>query len=131
MHYHLHIGLTAVLNLHASTEVYYGCRILRMHTKASAIAKSLLNGVLTLREHLTEAYAWHRNYEDAYTDPGSPATRRTEIGTYVLAMLDGQKKLLMQGSHACNFLAFMSNINFFNAVNHCRQVWLCSHVYIV
>lgn len=39
-----------------------------------------------------------RNYEDAYTDPGSPASRRTSLGTYVLAMVDGQKKLLMQGN---------------------------------
>ncbi len=38
-----------------------------------------------------------RNYEDAYTDPGSPASRRTSLGTYVLAMVDNQKKLLMQG----------------------------------
>lgn len=38
-----------------------------------------------------------RNYEDAYSDPGSPASRRTSLGTYVLAMVDGQKKLLMQG----------------------------------
>lgn len=41
-----------------------------------------------------------RNYEDAYTDPGSPASRRTSLGTYVLAMVDNQKKLLMQGSGA-------------------------------
>lgn len=39
----------------------------------------------------------YRNYEDAYTDPGSPASRRTSLGTYVLAMVDNQKKLLMQG----------------------------------
>ena len=38
-----------------------------------------------------------RNYEDAYSDPGSPASRRTSLGTYVLAMVDNQKKLLMQG----------------------------------
>ncbi|GAB4818840.1 hypothetical protein N2152v2_005886 [Parachlorella kessleri] len=41
-----------------------------------------------------------RNYEDAYTDPGSPLTRRTALGTYVLALLDDQHKLLMQGSGA-------------------------------
>ena len=39
-------------------------------------------------------------YEDAYTDPGSPATRRTQWGTYVLALVEGQRRLLMQGSGA-------------------------------
>lgn len=39
-----------------------------------------------------------RNYEDAYTDPGSPATRKTSRGTYVLALVDGQRKLLLQGA---------------------------------
>eukprot|EP00884_Botryococcus_braunii_P016558 jgi/Botrbrau1/3586/Bobra.0078s0038.1 len=43
---------------------------------------------------------WDRNYEDAYTDPGTPATRRTSRGTYVLALLDGQRKLLLQGTGA-------------------------------
>ena len=38
-----------------------------------------------------------RNYEDSYTDPGAPALRRTDLGTYVLAQLDGERKLLMQG----------------------------------
>ncbi|KAK9816189.1 hypothetical protein WJX74_001254 [Apatococcus lobatus] len=38
-----------------------------------------------------------RNFEDAYGDPGSPATRRTSMGTYVLAVLEGSRKLLMQG----------------------------------
>ena len=38
-----------------------------------------------------------RNYEDAYSDPGSPVTRRTPQGSFVLAMVDDQKKLLMQG----------------------------------
>jgi len=42
-----------------------------------------------------------RNYEDAYTDPGSPAKRRTPQGTYVLAQLadetdSGRRLLLMQ-----------------------------------
>lgn len=41
-----------------------------------------------------------RSYEDAYTDPGSPASRRTKWGTYVLALVDGERKLLMQGSGA-------------------------------
>ncbi len=37
-----------------------------------------------------------RNYEDVYTDPGSPLSRRTQWGTYVLAKVDGQRKLLME-----------------------------------
>ena len=45
-----------------------------------------------------------RNYEDAYADPGSPASRRTSLGTSVLAMVDGQKKLLMQGGIDCHLL---------------------------
>lgn len=38
--------------------------------------------------------------QDAYTDPGSPATRRTPWGTYVLALVEGERRLLMQGSGA-------------------------------
>lgn len=38
-----------------------------------------------------------RNYEDAYTDPGSPMSRKTQWNTYVLAQLDNQQKLLLEG----------------------------------
>lgn len=38
-----------------------------------------------------------RNYEDAYTDPGSPMSRKTKWNTYVLAQLDDQQKLLLEG----------------------------------
>ncbi len=38
-----------------------------------------------------------RNYEDAYTDPGSPMSRKTHWNTYVLAQLDDQQKLLLEG----------------------------------
>jgi len=41
-----------------------------------------------------------RNYEDVYTDPGSPLSRRTRWGTYVLAKLDGKNQLLMEGTGA-------------------------------
>ena len=41
-----------------------------------------------------------RSYEDVYSDPGSPLTRRTARGTYVLARADGGRKLLMAGSGA-------------------------------
>jgi hypothetical protein len=37
-----------------------------------------------------------RNYEDAYTDPGSPLMRVTEWGTHVLALVNGERKLLME-----------------------------------
>lgn len=39
-----------------------------------------------------------RMYEDSYTDPGSPMQRRTSMGTYVIAQLDGERKLLLQGA---------------------------------
>lgn len=41
-----------------------------------------------------------RNYEDSYTDPGSPMMRRTELGQYVLMEVNGPRKLLLQGSGA-------------------------------
>jgi hypothetical protein len=41
-----------------------------------------------------------RNYEDAYNDPGSPMTRRTLQGSYLLARMDGGEKLLMSGAGA-------------------------------
>ncbi|KAJ9509690.1 hypothetical protein QJQ45_011313 [Haematococcus lacustris] len=37
-----------------------------------------------------------RNYEDVYSDPGAPLSRRTSWGTHILAKLDGQRKLLME-----------------------------------
>ncbi|KAG1675325.1 hypothetical protein FOA52_015999 [Chlamydomonas sp. UWO 241] len=41
-----------------------------------------------------------RNYEDVYSDPGSPLTRRTQWGTYVLARVDGKDALLLSGAGA-------------------------------
>ena len=41
---------------------------------------------------------WHDQGCGACADPGQPAVRRTKQGTYVLAMVDGQRKLLMQGA---------------------------------
>ncbi len=35
-----------------------------------------------------------------YSDPGSPISRRTKDGTYILAKIDGQRKLLMSGGGA-------------------------------
>jgi hypothetical protein len=54
--------------------------------------------MLTLAWYTTVAYCHCRNYEDAYTDPGSPATRRTSSGSYVLALVDDERKLLLQGA---------------------------------
>jgi hypothetical protein len=42
----------------------------------------------------------HRNYEDVYGDPGTPVTRRTSRGTFILAKVDGKRQFLMQGSGA-------------------------------
>ena len=50
-----------------------------------------------------------RNYEDAYTDPGSPASRRTGRGTYVLVRLEGTGELIMQGASSA-----------------AREAWHCS-----
>ena len=51
-----------------------------------------------------------RNYEDAYTDPGSPATARTPLGTYTLAQLAGPSRRLLlqvqQQSCACRVNCF-------------------------
>jgi len=49
---------------------------------------------------LTKRLLFDRNYEDAYGDPGSPLSRRTSLGTYVLARLGGRRRLLMTGGGA-------------------------------
>ena len=41
-----------------------------------------------------------RNYEDSYSDPGSPVLRRTKLGRYVLAEVDIPYQILLQGSGA-------------------------------
>eukprot|EP00775_Hariotina_reticulata_P003220 gene3220-3497_t len=41
-----------------------------------------------------------RSYEDVYGDPGSPLSRRTSAGTYILAKVDGKRQLLMVGQGA-------------------------------
>ena len=59
----------------------YACTMHRFHSQAAELW----------------VFCTCRNYEDAYSDPGSPVTRRTPQGSFVLAMVDDQKKLLMQG----------------------------------
>lgn len=39
-----------------------------------------------------------RSFEDVYNDPGYPVARRTARGTYILAKIDGERKLLLNGS---------------------------------
>lgn len=51
------------------------------------------------------ALVWDRDYEDAYNDPGAPMARRTELGTYVIARLEGCGELLLQGAQALALLA--------------------------
>lgn len=41
-----------------------------------------------------------RSFEDVYSDPGSPLSRRTSAGTYILAKVDGKRQLLMAGTGA-------------------------------
>ena len=45
-----------------------------------------------------------RDYEDAYSDPGSPALRRTHRSTYVIARLEGTGQLIMQGLPCVNLV---------------------------
>ncbi len=54
---------------------------------------------------------WDRDYEDAYGDPGSPLGRRTALGTYVLAQLEGSGELLLQGASSHGFGARCSNVS--------------------
>ena len=46
-----------------------------------------------------------RDYEDAYSDPGSPAVRRTHRSTYVIARLEGTGQLILQGKSQTDLLA--------------------------
>ncbi len=45
-----------------------------------------------------------RDYEDAYSDPGSPALRRTSTSTYVIARLEGTGQLIMQGQQCFSWM---------------------------
>lgn len=61
----------------------------------NSIGMSMLWRWLSLR--FADQVLFDRNYEDAYTDPGSPATARTPLGTYTLAQLAGPgRRLLLQ-----------------------------------
>jgi len=41
-----------------------------------------------------------RSYEDVYNDPGYPIVQRTARGTYILAKINGERKLLLNGEGA-------------------------------
>ncbi|KAF8067166.1 hypothetical protein HT031_002213 [Scenedesmus sp. PABB004] len=47
-----------------------------------------------------KAVLFDRSFEDVYSDPGAPLTRRTAAGTYVLAKVDGARRLLLSGTGA-------------------------------
>ena len=49
-----------------------------------------------------KALLFDRDYEDAYSDPGSPCLRRTHRSTYVIARVEGTGQLIMQGGAACD-----------------------------
>ena len=49
-----------------------------------------------------KALLFDRDYEDAYSDPGSPCLRRTLRSTYVIARVEGTGQLIMQGEAACD-----------------------------
>lgn len=55
-------------------------------------------------EDVNPRILFDRSSEDVYSDPGSPMTRRTLAGTYVIAKLkkedDGDTYLLLNGSGA-------------------------------
>lgn len=48
----------------------------------------------------TPKVLFDRSYEDVYNDPGQPVARRTSRGTYVLAKINGERKLLLDGQGA-------------------------------
>lgn len=48
-----------------------------------------------------------RDYEDVYNDPGTPMSRQTSRGTSILAKIDGERKLLLQGRSKTNVVAFL------------------------
>ena len=71
-----------------------------------------------------------RNYEDSYTDPGAPMTRRTARDTRVLMTIDSEgsspgRKLLMQGQGATpeGYRPFLDVLDL--ATRDTRRVWTC------
>ena len=85
------VGSAGSLDIGVVSGLGSGCPL-----SSSTLSLSLTDFCLAASQVLFD-----RNYEDAYTDPGSPAKRRTQQGTYVLAQLDdetesGRRRLLMQ-----------------------------------
>lgn len=67
-----------------------------------------------------------RNYEDVYSDPGSPLTRKTKWGTYVLARVNGGNQLLLEGSGASpeGNRPFLDLLDLHS--KETRRLWQCS-----
>ncbi|KIY94927.1 hypothetical protein MNEG_13035 [Monoraphidium neglectum] len=65
-----------------------------------ATRRSRIWTISPARRDQAPALLFDRSYEDVYNDPGSPLSRRTENGTYILAKVDGKRQLLMAGSGA-------------------------------
>ncbi|GAX75674.1 hypothetical protein CEUSTIGMA_g3117.t1 [Chlamydomonas eustigma] len=67
-----------------------------------------------------------RNYEDVYSDPGSPLTQRTAWGTSVLARVDGQPQLLLEGLGASpdGNKPFLDLLDL--RTKQTKRIWQCS-----
>ncbi|GMH40490.1 hypothetical protein BSKO_08394 [Bryopsis sp. KO-2023] len=62
--------------------------------------KSIVSVIAPDRRDEPSKILFDRNYEDVYNDPGSPVSRRTSMGTDILARIDGERKLLLSGTGA-------------------------------
>eukprot|EP00879_Flechtneria_rotunda_P026301 GHRR01028036.1.p1 GENE.GHRR01028036.1~~GHRR01028036.1.p1 ORF type:complete len:835 (+),score=219.07 GHRR01028036.1:164-2668(+) len=71
-----------------------------------------------------------RSYEDVYSDPGSPLSRRTSNGSYILAKIDGQRQLLMvgQGASPEGNRPFLDLLNL--DTKETRRLWQSSPPYL-
>jgi dipeptidyl aminopeptidase/acylaminoacyl peptidase len=68
-----------------------------------------------------------RNSEDIYKDPGAPLLRRTELGRYVLAHVDSERrKLLLQGAGASPQGSFPFLDVFDIDTKESHRIWQCS-----
>lgn len=70
-----------------------------------------------------------RNSEDTYKDPGVPLLRRTALGRYVLAHVDSERKLLLQGAGASPIGSFPFLDMFDLDTKETQRIWQCSAPY--
>ncbi len=85
--------------------LYVTCTLCQTYTSPHAL-HSLPCTHPTQALHTTRAYYIrspppHSNFDDVYDDPGSPLMRRLSNGSYVIAKLNGERKLLMQVCREC------------------------------